>query len=710
MKSLFRLLLVLWICAGSITLAQNTRTFLQIDPSGTVGTILTINPGQNVQFTARAYEFTAAGTKVEIPITSIVWAVDPASFGTITPQGLFTAAAQNSASPRGVITATAVAGNMTLTSSVAVMLSPQGGHIRGSVMAHSAQVTPLPGTQVTAIPRSGTNPPSNTVGYHAWTDAQGNYDIIGLPDGAYTVYANKSGYVIQYFDGKADAASSDAVTIASAGTVTDVDFSLDVIPPTPLYSISGTVRDNNGNPIAGAIVTAWVNGRPSTNAACIGYGHATSAADGSYLIAGLPQGDFIVRAQAAGFIAEYYSGATDMKLATPVTVTNQPVTGIDFSLDPGGSISGTVSNEDTNAPLANATVIVRSVQNRFERGARTNAQGQYTIAGLPADAYTIFTSAFRFIGEYYDNATTATQAGTVTLTASANVTGIDFALTPAPTAPRLYRGSVVARNARNGLLTVVEAINPSNGMVLSTGTDAQGTFEFQAWDNAVLRARALGYVGVYAGGTMNWKESRWEGAIGEMTFSLNPVAENGLALLTGSVKDNTSGAALDNAWVYGMDAAGNTYFTVSGADGGFSIPNTANGNLDLMISEVGFETGSLSTEISDAKGSATISAQRSSTTAVTNPVVRPSSPTLYQNYPNPFNPATVISYALPERMHVSIRIHDLLGREVGLLVNDVMDAGNHNVTWDASQLPSGIYMCRLEAAGDVVVRRMTLMK
>jgi len=70
---------------------------------------------------------------------------------------------------------------------------------------------------------------------------------------------------------------------------------------------------------------------------------------------------------------------------------------------------------------------------------------------------------------------------------------------------------------------------------------------------------------------------------------------------------------------------------------------------------------------------------------------------LLANYPNPFNPSTVIRYQLPERARVSLAIYDLRGREVARLVEEAQPAGGHQVRWDAREVPSGVYFCRLEA-------------
>jgi len=68
-----------------------------------------------------------------------------------------------------------------------------------------------------------------------------------------------------------------------------------------------------------------------------------------------------------------------------------------------------------------------------------------------------------------------------------------------------------------------------------------------------------------------------------------------------------------------------------------------------------------------------------------------------QNYPNPFNPATTITFALPVKSFVSLKIFDALGREVTTLLNEELLAGTYSKQWDASGLPSGVYFYRLVA-------------
>lgn len=83
---------------------------------------------------------------------------------------------------------------------------------------------------------------------------------------------------------------------------------------------------------------------------------------------------------------------------------------------------------------------------------------------------------------------------------------------------------------------------------------------------------------------------------------------------------------------------------------------------------------------------------------------------LEPNYPNPFNPVTTIRYQLPEAGHVLLRVYDMLGREVAKLVDGVQPAGEHEVRFDASELGTGVYVYRLQAAGEMAAERMLVVK
>jgi len=83
---------------------------------------------------------------------------------------------------------------------------------------------------------------------------------------------------------------------------------------------------------------------------------------------------------------------------------------------------------------------------------------------------------------------------------------------------------------------------------------------------------------------------------------------------------------------------------------------------------------------------------------------------LEQNYPNPFNSSTTIRFSLPQRSHVTLKVLDVLGREVATLVDGEMEAGEHTVIYNAKDLASGVYFYQLQAGSLIQQRKMEVLK
>jgi hypothetical protein len=83
---------------------------------------------------------------------------------------------------------------------------------------------------------------------------------------------------------------------------------------------------------------------------------------------------------------------------------------------------------------------------------------------------------------------------------------------------------------------------------------------------------------------------------------------------------------------------------------------------------------------------------------------------LEQNYPNPFNPSTKIRFTIPEAGLVTLKVYNLLGQEVITLLNEEQTSGVYEVTFDAAQLPSGIYFYSINAGDFVATKKMILLK
>lgn len=83
---------------------------------------------------------------------------------------------------------------------------------------------------------------------------------------------------------------------------------------------------------------------------------------------------------------------------------------------------------------------------------------------------------------------------------------------------------------------------------------------------------------------------------------------------------------------------------------------------------------------------------------------------LKQNFPNPFNPSTRISYAIPSASFVNLKVYDIIGNEIAVLVNEEKQAGNYQIDFDATELTGGVYFYQLLTGSFVETKKMILMK
>ncbi|MCI0472284.1 MAG: C25 family cysteine peptidase, partial [Ignavibacteria bacterium] len=233
------------------------------------------------------------------------------------------------------------------------------------------------------------------------------------------------------------------------------------------------------------------------------------------------------------------------------------------------------------------------------------------------------------------------------------------------------------------------------------------------------------------------------GMISQIGFNVTTAATqvmNGFMIKMQTISASTISGFTSSGWTTAYDGT----YSVSGTGWQFvtlQTPYYWNGTGNLLI-EICFNNSSYTSnttingtpasgrvahqhsDLSSGNGCTDITSSSSSYTALPNITLvintmtgtqnvsteLPKEYSLMQNYPNPFNPVTKINFALPKQGFVSLKIYDVLGREVSTLVNEVRQAGAYSVDFDASHLSSGVYFYRLESGAFSDIKRMILIK
>ncbi|MEJ2495102.1 MAG: YCF48-related protein [Ignavibacteriaceae bacterium] len=158
-----------------------------------------------------------------------------------------------------------------------------------------------------------------------------------------------------------------------------------------------------------------------------------------------------------------------------------------------------------------------------------------------------------------------------------------------------------------------------------------------------------------------------------------------------------------------------------GNDHAGTIIHTTDGGESWVKQIIGYPFGFWGVSFADANHGIVVGSHgiilRTTTGGVTwveeNPRINEQIPeyfNLKQNYPNPFNPSTKIRYSVPQTSQIVIKVFDILGNEIETLVNEVKPIGTYELTWNAANLPSGVYFYQLKAGKFVMTKKMILLK
>jgi len=319
----------------------------------------------------------------------------------------------------------------------------QGGRIEGRIVDENWNK--LDGATVTLEDYDTGTVVATTLSYNRDGMDPGYYNFSGLSSAIdYRVWATAPGRVIRYAQehtsGTYDRSQATRYQLGPGDNRWLNDISLPYGG-----SLSGSVRDAAGAGIPGAVVT--VQSWAETGGDSWVRVETTADGSGDYSVPGIPPGGYRVSALANGFAVEYYAAGgsvVDPEQAEEVTVTPGPVDGINFALDPGGTISGAVYNQNQQ-PLVGAKVMAVPAEMDIRMGggddgpgfdspfvSETDATGAYSIIGLPFDDYKVLANGGanpQYVREWYDDQLLFENATAIPVAdGAADVVGIDFTL------------------------------------------------------------------------------------------------------------------------------------------------------------------------------------------------------------------------------------------------------------------------------------------
>ncbi len=560
-----------------------------------------------------------------------------------------------------------------------IIVSGGNGIIQGKVTDTIA--TPIPNVIVEVF-KADTNK-LLSYAYSARTDNNGNYRIVRVDPGVYKIRANSpSGkYQSQWYEGKREAAQANPVPVEDSSKVgpTVVNFKLrGGVSSLPKIIVTGSVTDTTGLAINNA----------ETRVVFVRAEFALNLAGGSSI-------------NAENFRKYFeFNGHGDFRLE------------------------------------GNSEFVFKT---------KTDSLGNYKIE-LPIGKYIAFSRAKGYAVEFYNNQSNIFSADIIlipSLTMPPMEPPINFTLAPLP--PVVLggiKGSV--SDSVKDLPIPARVVAFRDGWRFNddfrisrtyvTDTDSLGSFEFTELLPGTYVVMALP-LGNYAPAfySVDTNGHRWKRAtkivvngnsIDNINIYVKPfgASANGYTGIAGNVNlsggngNGQNGSSKSGAFVFAMREGEIAGYAITNGEGNYVIDGLAPGSYSVSVDKAGYnESAALTVNASyDIQGSPLNGSANFVINSVmsvsVNSTVQPNSYALEQNYPNPFNPSTTIKYSLPSNSTVSLKVYNLVGQEVATLINSYQSSGEYTVSFNASNLSSGVYFYRLESGSFNVVKKMLLIK
>ncbi|MBI2420209.1 MAG: carboxypeptidase regulatory-like domain-containing protein [Ignavibacteriales bacterium] len=526
-----------------------------------------------------------------------------------------------------------------------------------------------------------------------------------------------------------------AVTAAGESAASnEVEVTLVAVLVPGKGTITGKITDEaTGNPIRKAYINFFLGNAFST---VITYTDSL----GNYKVK-LTAGKYRLYTSGPGFVPEYYNNHATLQLADTIIVAENDSLSIDVALSAivppvTNTLSGSVKDASGNAVKSVVTLYKLRANSHFHpvKSARVDSLGNFSVTVKQGDTVVAFVAPqnhWDWYSEFYNNKTTITEADRIAITG--NITGIDFVLDHKPVYPNGISG-VVKDSLETGVLAAVHAFpkkahNPGvHGFrTYNTISDSLGVYSFSNFIPAqyyLLAVPKAGYKPSYfrydGVPTMNWRNADSivvdsASLVTGINVIVKACPDSGFANIVGTVRDG-NGKVVIGAFVYAYNGQGEIYaVAITNSVGKYTMVGLVPDDYMVISDKDDYEAAAAQMTTVNYSSSSSATLDFTITPATTNAVQSSVAGVvadfaLSQNYPNPFNPSTTISYQIPVDAKVVLKVYNVLGKEVVTLVNGTQVAGQHSIKFNASALPSGVYIYKLEAGNFSSAKKLVLMK
>jgi Carboxypeptidase regulatory-like domain len=396
-----------------------------------------------------------------------------------------------------------------------------------------------------------------------------------LPADSYTVEflpgcgSVSQNWLTQWWKNASSSEAATDVVVGAGATVSGINAAMQ-----PGGTIRGTVTNNTGTPLPGICIYV------SSATGGSGSGYATSAADGTYSVTGLPADSYTVEfspgcgSASQNWLIQWWKNASSSEAATDVVVgVGATVSGINAAMHPGGTITGKVTG-NTGAALSHICVSVAGAGEVGFYSGETNSHGMYSVSGLPANSYSVeFTSCAnppKWLSQYWKASSSEDLATWVSVAAGKTVSGINATMHPGGTITGKVTGSGTGQGGICVYATPVTNVNLESGYAT---TASNGTYS--------ITGLGTGDYSVYftpgCGKSLNWLAQYYSGATslssakavsvtaGKTTSGVNATLHAG-GTISGKVT-NGGGTGLDDICVYATNTSGSAAAFGAGESG-----------------------------------------------------------------------------------------------------------------------------------------------